>query len=54
LNSAKNLSERNYLMKVVNFKSVAVVKHGKTAEGQDYVDGISGGTYEPGCKSNDV
>ena len=26
------------------FKSIAVVKHGKTAEGQDYVDGISGGT----------
>lgn len=26
------------------FKSVAIVKPGKTAEGQDYVDGISGGT----------
>lgn len=26
------------------FKSVAVVKPGKSAEGQDYVDGISGGT----------
>lgn len=26
------------------FKSVAVVKHGKSVEGQDYVDGISGGT----------
>ena len=26
------------------FKSIAVVKQGKTAEGQDYVDGISGGT----------
>jgi Na+-transporting NADH:ubiquinone oxidoreductase subunit C len=27
-----------------NFKSVAVVKPGKSAIGQDYVDGISGGT----------
>jgi Na+-transporting NADH:ubiquinone oxidoreductase subunit C len=26
------------------FKSIAVVKAGKSAEGQDYVDGISGGT----------
>ena len=26
------------------FKSIAVVKPGKSAEGQDYVDGISGGT----------
>lgn len=26
------------------FKSIAIVKPGKTAEGQDYVDGISGGT----------
>jgi len=26
------------------FVSIAVVKHGKTAIGQDYVDGISGGT----------
>jgi Na+-transporting NADH:ubiquinone oxidoreductase subunit C len=26
------------------FKSIAVVKPGKTAQGQDYVDGISGGT----------
>ena len=26
------------------FKSVAVVKPGKSAQGQDYVDGISGGT----------
>ena len=26
------------------FKSIAVVKKGKSAEGQDYVDGISGGT----------
>jgi Na+-transporting NADH:ubiquinone oxidoreductase subunit C len=26
------------------FKSIAVVKPGKTADGQDYVDGISGGT----------
>ena len=25
-------------------KSIAIVKPGKTAEGQDYVDGISGGT----------
>jgi len=27
-----------------NFVSVAIVKSGKTAQGQDYVDGISGGT----------
>ena len=26
------------------FKSIAVVKPGKSADGQDYVDGISGGT----------
>ena len=26
------------------FKSIAVVKHGGKADGQDYVDGISGGT----------
>lgn len=26
------------------FKSIAIVKPGKTAQGQDYVDGISGGT----------
>ena len=26
------------------FKSVAVVKPGKSVAGQDYVDGISGGT----------
>ncbi|MDD4514103.1 NADH:ubiquinone reductase (Na(+)-transporting) subunit C [Massilibacteroides sp.] len=26
------------------FKSIAIVKPGKTADGQDYVDGISGGT----------
>ena len=26
------------------FKSIAVVKPGKTAQGQDYIDGISGGT----------
>ena len=32
------------LFKNNQFKSIAVVKKGKTAEGQDYVDGISGGT----------
>lgn len=32
------------LFKNNTFKSVAVVKKGHTAEGQDYVDGISGGT----------
>ncbi len=32
------------LFKGGNFKSIAVVKPGKTADGQDYVDGISGGT----------
>jgi Na+-transporting NADH:ubiquinone oxidoreductase subunit C len=26
------------------FTSIAIVKVGKTAQGQDYVDGISGGT----------
>jgi Na+-transporting NADH:ubiquinone oxidoreductase subunit C len=32
------------LFKNDEFKSVAIVKPGKTAPGQDYVDGISGGT----------
>ena len=32
------------LYKNNEFKSIAVVKPGKTAQGQDYVDGISGGT----------
>ena len=32
------------LFKNGEFKSIAIVKPGKTAEGQDYVDGISGGT----------
>ena len=32
------------LFKGNEFKSIAVVKKGKNAEGQDYVDGISGGT----------
>jgi Na+-transporting NADH:ubiquinone oxidoreductase subunit C len=27
-----------------DFKSIAIVKRGKTVQGQDYVDGISGGT----------
>ena len=31
-------------MKDGQFVSIAVVKPGKSAEGQDYVDGISGGT----------
>lgn len=34
----KNIFKNN------EFKSIAVVKPGKSAEGQDYVDGISGGT----------
>ncbi len=33
-----------HIMKDGKFVSIAVVKPGKTAEGQDYVDGISGGT----------
>ena len=32
------------LFKGNEFKSIAVVKKGKSADGQDYVDGISGGT----------
>lgn len=32
------------LFKDGTFKSIAVVKHGNKADGQDYVDGISGGT----------
>ena len=32
------------LFKGNDFKSIAVVKKGKSADGQDYVDGISGGT----------
>ena len=33
-----------HIMKDGQFVSIAVVKPGKSAEGQDYVDGISGGT----------
>jgi Na+-transporting NADH:ubiquinone oxidoreductase subunit C len=36
--SGKNIFKNN------EFKSIAVVKPGKSADGQDYVDGISGGT----------
>jgi Na+-transporting NADH:ubiquinone oxidoreductase subunit C len=32
------------LFKNGEFKSIAVVKHGKSVQGQDYVDGISGGS----------
>ena len=32
------------LFKNDEFKSIAVVKKGKTVQGQDYIDGISGGT----------
>ncbi|WP_106827747.1 NADH:ubiquinone reductase (Na(+)-transporting) subunit C [Parabacteroides pacaensis] len=43
-----SFSEEFYGKKIFNnageFSSIAVVKPGKTAEGQDYVDGISGGT----------
>ena len=34
------------------FKSIAVVKPGKSAAGQDYVDGISGGTITSQGVSN--
>ena len=33
-----------HIFKGDEFKSIAVVKPGKTVQGQDYVDGISGGT----------
>jgi Na+-transporting NADH:ubiquinone oxidoreductase subunit C len=36
--------EGKELIKDGEFKSIAVVKAGQTIEGQDYVDGISGGT----------
>ncbi len=36
--------EGKHIMKDGQFVSIAVVKPGKTADGQDYVDGISGGT----------
>lgn len=35
---------KNIFNSAGEFKSIAIVKPGKTAEGQDYVDGISGGT----------
>ena len=34
------------------FKSIAVVKPGKTAQGQDYIDGISGGTITSDAVGN--
>ena len=34
------------------FKSIAIVKPGKTAQGQDYVDGISGGTITSDAVGN--
>jgi len=34
------------------FKSIAIVKPGKTAQGQDYVDGISGGTITSNAVDN--
>lgn len=43
-----SFSQQFYGKKLFNgtgdFKSIAIVKPGKSAEGQDYVDGISGGT----------
>ena len=33
-----------HLYRGLQFKSIAVVKRGKTVDDQDYVDGISGGT----------
>ncbi len=36
--------EGKEIFKNGEFKSIAIVKPGKTADGQDYVDGISGGT----------
>ena len=38
----------------VTFKSVAVVKPGKSVAGQDYVDGISGGTITSQGVDDDV
>lgn len=40
------------LFKDGSFKSIAVVKKGKSAAGQDYVDGISGGTITSQGVSN--
>lgn len=40
----QNQFQGKHIKKDGNIVSIAVVKPGKTAEGQDYVDGISGGT----------
>ena len=40
----RNRFQGKQLIKDGEFKSIAVVKAGQTVEGQDYVDGISGGT----------
>ncbi len=41
-----------HIMKDGKFVSIAVVKPGKSAEGQDYVDGISGGTITSAAVGN--
>ncbi|MDR3338603.1 MAG: NADH:ubiquinone reductase (Na(+)-transporting) subunit C [Candidatus Symbiothrix sp.] len=40
----KEFIGKKFFDKAGNFVSIAVVKAGKTVQGQDYVDGISGGT----------
>ena len=40
------------IFKNSEFKSIAIVKPGKTAQGQDYVDGISGGTITSDAVGN--
>ncbi|MBP7919813.1 MAG: NADH:ubiquinone reductase (Na(+)-transporting) subunit C [Parabacteroides sp.] len=41
---SKEFYDKKLFNEAGEFKSIAIVKPGKTAEGQDYVDGISGGT----------
>jgi len=43
-NFSEEFFDKKFFNKSGEFKSIAVVKPGKSAEGQDYVDGISGGT----------
>jgi len=47
-----NEFKEKQLYKNGEFKSIAVVKKGKSAEGQDYVDGISGGTITSTAVNN--
>ena len=49
---AQRFSGKKIFDKQGQFKSIAIVKAGRTVQGQDYVDGISGGTIT--CKGVDA